>query len=98
MGNPYSPLDPAARSALFARLRDQAGAEAIAGPMLSTQEAAAVIGLSPVSLAHARSQGRPIVCHVRVGRLVKYRVADLIAYLDAARVPACTDANRRQTA
>ena len=93
MGTPYiSITSPADRAALFAKLRAQSGVtvdiSALDDPLIGTSEAAAVIGLAPSTLAKARSKGLPVVPHVRVRNRVKYRLSDLLAYLDSARQPA----------
>lgn len=93
MGAPYAVITSQAdRAALFARLRAQAGAavdtSGLDDPMVDTSDAAAVIGLSPSTLAKARSRGLPVVPHVRVRNRVRYRLSDLLAFLDNARVPA----------
>ena len=90
MGTPYTAItSPADRAALFAKLRAQAGVtvdtRALDDPLVGTSEAAAVIGLAPSTLAKARSKGLPVVPHVRVRNRVKYRLSDLLAYLDKAR-------------
>ena len=93
MGAPYAAItSPAARAALFANLRAQAGASvdtsALDDPLLGTSDAAAVIGLAPSTLAKARCRGLPVVRHIKVRNRVRYRLSDLLAYLDNARVPA----------
>lgn len=93
MGTPYTAIEsPADRAALFARLRAQSGAtvdtSGLDDPLVGTSEAAAVIGLAPSTLAKARSRGLPVVPHVRVRNRIKYRLSDLLNFLDAARQPA----------
>ena len=98
MGAPYTTItSPADRAALFASLRAQAGASvdtsALDDPLLGTSEAAAVIGLSPSTLAKARSKGLPVVPHIRARGRIKYRLSDLLAFLHNARVPARSNGN-----
>lgn len=52
--------------------------------LLTTTEAAAHIGVAPSTLAHWRSAGEPHPPAVRLGRRsLRYRVADLDAWLEA---------------
>jgi predicted DNA-binding transcriptional regulator AlpA len=51
---------------------------------LSEQEAARYLGMSHSWLRHARlRQPESAPRHVRIGRAVRYRIADLDAYLEA---------------
>lgn len=63
-----------------------------AGPadrLLTTNEAAALLGLSPRTLERRRTARNPVLPHVEVvpGR-PRYRLRDVLAHLDRARVPA----------
>ena len=51
--------------------------------LLDERKAAAVLGLSPGTLSVWRSTGRYQVPFVKVGHLVRYRVADLDAWLES---------------
>lgn len=53
---------------------------------LTEDEAAAFIGFEPQTLAVWRSTGRHDLPFVRVGRSIRYRRADLEAWLDAHTV------------
>ncbi len=48
---------------------------------ISDKQAAEVLGLKPSTLAVWRSTGRYNLPFVKVGRLVRYRVSDLAAFL-----------------
>lgn len=50
------------------------------GPLLSTADAAALLGISPRSF---RQHVAPTCPRVRIGALVRYRLADLEAWADA---------------
>lgn len=50
-------------------------------------ETAAVLGLSPRTLATWRSTGRHALPYVKVGRLVRYRAQDVAAWLQARTGP-----------
>ena len=53
-------------------------------PLLNTAQAAAFLAMHPQWLEHARLDGRgPHV--TRIGRIVRYRMSDLEAFLDANR-------------
>ena len=54
---------------------------AVASPVLSRPAAAEYIGVQPQTLAAWASTGRYDLPFVRVGRLCKYRLADLEAFL-----------------
>lgn len=56
--------------------------------MLTTKEAAAMLGLSPATLEAWRCSGRVRLPFLRLGRSVKYRLSDLYAYLDRAAAQA----------
>jgi predicted DNA-binding transcriptional regulator AlpA len=51
--------------------------------LLDESKAAEVLGLSPGSLSVWRSTGRYQVPFIKVGHLVRYRVADLDAWLES---------------
>jgi hypothetical protein len=52
-------------------------------PLKDTAAAASLIGMSPSWLEHDRMNMRPEIPYVRIGRrAVRYRVADLIAYVE----------------
>lgn len=50
--------------------------------LLTRQEAAQYLGLSKETLAQWASRGQPELKFIKVGRLVKYRIRDLEAFLD----------------
>lgn len=51
--------------------------------LLSEQEAAELLTVSPGTLSVWRSTGRYNLPFLKVGRMVRYRRADLIAWLEA---------------
>lgn len=66
-----------------------------AGPadrLLTTDEAAALLGLSPRTLERRRTARKPVLPHIEVvpGR-VRYRLQDVLKHLDKARQPARSD-------
>lgn len=50
--------------------------------LLNDAEAAQLLGVSPATLSVWRCTGRYNIPFVKVGRLVRYRQADLVAWLD----------------
>lgn len=51
--------------------------------LLTTEEAAAYLGISPFTLAHWRSEGLPHPRAVQMGRrALRYRPADLEAFIE----------------
>ena len=54
--------------------------------LLTTEAAAAVLGVRPQTLALWRSVNRYDLAYLKIGRLVKYRRADLEAFLERSRV------------
>ena len=54
---------------------------AVASPLLSRREAADFLGVAPQTLAAWKTAGRYDLPVVKVGRLAKYRLADLDAFL-----------------
>ncbi len=56
--------------------------------LLTTEEAAAWLGISPFTLAHWRSEGLPHPPAVQLGRrALRYRVADLEAFIERQLEP-----------
>lgn len=53
-----------------------------ANALLTEDEAAAFLKVQPATLATWRVRGRPNLPFVRVGRCVRYRQQDLIAFID----------------
>lgn len=53
--------------------------------LLSTKDAAAYLALRPGTLATWRSQGRSPIPFVRIGRAVRYRIEDLVAFVEEQR-------------
>lgn len=51
--------------------------------LLTTEEAAALVGLSPETLANHRTSGKSGLKFLRLGRSVRYRQSDLEAWLDS---------------
>ncbi|SFA75081.1 DNA binding domain-containing protein, excisionase family [Collimonas sp. OK607] len=54
--------------------------------LLSREEAAAYLGISPRSLAVWKSVGRYNLPVIKVGRLAKYRKSDLDAWLESRTI------------
>lgn len=54
--------------------------------MLTTAEAAEYLGVQPQTLAIWRSSGRYELPFVKVGRCIRYRLADLEKFLDRRTV------------
>jgi len=54
--------------------------------LLSPPQAAEILGVTVATLATWRCTGRVGIPFVRIGRAVKYRVADLEAWIDANRI------------
>ena len=54
---------------------------------VDTTDASLIVGCAPRTLDNWRSQGRG-PRFIRVGRLIRYRISDLEAYLDAGTVEA----------
>lgn len=63
--------------------------------LLTADEVAAVTGLSVETLAQWRSQGREIP-YLKIGRAVRYDVADVQSYLEGCRVSVSDPKERRQ--
>jgi hypothetical protein len=54
--------------------------------MLSTQDAAALLGLQPCTLAAWREDGsQPGLAFFKLGKAVRYRYADLLAFIEARK-------------
>ena len=51
--------------------------------LLTTAEVARALGVAAHTLAVWRSDGRHDLPYVKVGRAVRYRATDVLAYLDA---------------
>ena len=54
---------------------------AIESPLMSSDDAAAYLGIAKITLAHWRSLGRHGIPYAKVGRLCKYRKTDLDKFL-----------------
>lgn len=54
--------------------------------LLTTEHAAPHIGITPHTLAVWRCNKRHVIPYIKVGRLVKYRLADLDAWLASRTV------------
>ena len=54
--------------------------------LLTTNEAAKVLGLPPQTLVNWRHTGRYPLPFIRVGRLIRYRSADLNDWIEENRV------------
>ena len=54
--------------------------------MLSTQDAAALLGLQPCTLAAWREDGsQPGLAFFKLGKAVRYRYADLLAFIESRK-------------
>ena len=58
------------------------GQTGTASALLTEDEAAALLKVQPATLATWRVRGRPNLPFVRVGRCVRYRQQDLIAFIN----------------
>lgn len=65
------------------------------GRLLTAQEVASLTGLSVETLAQWRSQRRGIP-YLKIGRAVRYDVADVQSYLEGCRVSVSNPQERRQ--
>lgn len=65
------------------------------GRLLTAQEVASLTGLSVETLAQWRSQRRGIP-YLKIGRAVRYDVADVQSYLEGCRVSVSDPQERRQ--
>jgi excisionase family DNA binding protein len=63
--------------------------------LLTTKEVADMTGLSRETLAQWRSQRRGIP-YLKIGRAVRYALADVQAYLEGCRVSVSVPKERRQ--
>lgn len=63
--------------------------------LLAVEEVAALTGLSVETLAQWRSQKRGIP-YLKIGRAVRYDVADVQSYLEGCRVSVSDPKERRQ--
>jgi excisionase family DNA binding protein len=70
-------------------------AEASLNDLLRPEEVAQLTGLSQETLAQWRSQRRGIP-YLKVGRAVRYDLADVQAYLEGCRVSVSVPKERRQ--
>lgn len=68
---------------VFSRLLEQQGHGANGDPLLSRQDAAAYLGLSPRTLAIWSSTGRYGLEVIKIGRLAKYRRSALDQFINA---------------
>lgn len=57
-----------------------------ADPLLTEQQAAALLGVQPTTLQVWRSTRRYPLAFIKVGRLVRYRLSALQAFLDSREV------------
>lgn len=65
--------------------------------MLSTQDAAALLGLQPCTLAAWREDGsQPGLAFFKLGKAVRYRYADLLVFIETRK--ACSTLTARQIA
>ena len=65
--------------------------------MLSTQDAAALLGLQPCTLAAWREDGsQPGLAFFKLGKAVRYRYADLLAFIETRK--ACSTLTARRIA
>ena len=54
--------------------------------LVDAEEAAALLGLQPCTLAAWREDGsQPGLCFFKIGRAVRYRYADLLAFIESRR-------------
>ncbi len=63
--------------------------------MLSTQDAAALLGLQPCTLAAWREDGsQPGLAFFKLGKAVRYRYADLLAFIETRKASSTLVARR----
>jgi len=63
--------------------------------MLSTQDAAALLGLQPCTLAAWREDGsQPGLAFFKLGKAVRYRYADLLAFIEKRKASSTLTARR----
>jgi phage terminase Nu1 subunit (DNA packaging protein) len=60
-------------------------AETAVPAQINQEQAAAVLGVKPATLCNWRCTGRYALPYVRAGRLIRYRVADLAAWIAKRR-------------
>lgn len=75
--------DPNVATQLLSRLLGAHGQGANDDPLLSRQDAAAYLGLSPRTLAIWASTGRYDLEVIKIGRLAKYRRSTLDHFINA---------------
>jgi|CXWL01.1.fsa_nt_gi hypothetical protein len=66
--------------------------------MLSTEDAAALLGLKPATLSNWREDGSVDLAFSKFGRSVRYRYADVIAFADRRRCLSTLAARRLKPA
>jgi hypothetical protein len=54
-------------------------------PLTDTTGAAAILCVDPQSLANWRVNGRVAIPYIKIGRVVRYRIADLNAFIEQNR-------------
>jgi Helix-turn-helix domain len=64
--------------------------------LLSNKEAAAFLGITPGTLSVWRCENRYPIPYIPVGSKIRYRVADLQAFLDSRRVDPATPRRTRK--
>lgn len=69
----------------LARLSDVAAVDVTPAPTVHEPDAARYIGLSRAFLRQGRAHGRG-PAYIKCGRAIRYRIADLDAWLEAHRV------------
>jgi excisionase family DNA binding protein len=66
--------------------------------MLTTEEAAALLGLKPATLANWREDGSVELAFSKFGRSVRYRYGDVIAFAEHTRCTSTLAARRLKAA
>ena len=59
--------------------------------LLSREEAASLLGVKPITLATWHTKRNNFLPLIKVGKLVKYRLSDLIAFIDSRTIPTTED-------
>lgn len=89
MNSPHTAHADQAAPSLF-NLSDSHRAALAAGvdPLLTDEEVAPLLGVRPTTLQVWRSKRRYPLAYVRVGRLIRYRLSAVLAFIEAREVAA----------
>jgi len=63
--------------------------------LIGTEEAAQLLGLQPCTLAAWREDGsQPSLCFFKIGRAVRYRYSDLLAFIETRKAASTLESRR----